>query len=134
MSNPSSFRKKTRRHEDDQDLRDFLAGVALTGEAREKYIFDNVDVAEVANYMATMAVTQDIDGTDKNYFIYRDTEGTREWQITPWDIDLTFGPDALNTDNIVFDQQNIGGRVASHPLIGTRPYTLSPGKYPGERV
>jgi hypothetical protein len=25
--------------------------------------------------------TQDIDGTDKNHFLHRDTEGSREWRL-----------------------------------------------------
>jgi len=126
----SSFEKKTRRTENNQDLQAFLSGLALTGSALENFVFDNIDVPEVINYMATMAVTQDIDGTDKNHFLHRDTEGSREWRLLPWDIDLTFGPDALNTDTIVYQLQNPAvPACASHPFIGARPYLLHSGKY-----
>jgi hypothetical protein len=126
----SSFEKKTRRAEGNGDLQAFLSGLALTGAALENFVFDNVDVPEVINYMATMAVTQDIDGTDKNHFLHRDTLGSREWRLLPWDLDLTFGPDALNTDNMFFQLQNVAGPAcASHPFIGARPYLLHAGKY-----
>jgi hypothetical protein len=126
----SSYEKKTRRTESNQDLQAFLSGLAFTGAALENFVFDNVDVPEVINYMATMAVTQDIDGTDKNHFLHRDTEASQEWRLLPWDIDLTFGPDALNTDTIVYQLQNVAGPAcASHPFIGARPYLLQAGKY-----
>jgi hypothetical protein len=126
----SSFEKKTRRTENNQDLQAFLSGLALTGTALENFVFDNIDLPEVINYMATMAVTQDIDGTDKNHFLHRDTEGSREWRLLPWDLDLTFGPDALNTDTIVYQLQNVPAPAcASHPFIGARPYLLHAGKY-----
>src|SRR6185295_7566287 len=130
MDTVSSYEKKTRRTESNQDLQSFLSSLAFTGAALENFVFDNVDVPEVINYMATMAVTQDIDGTDKNHFLHRDTEGSQEWRLLPWDIDLTFGPDALNTDTIVYQLQNVAGPAcASHPFIGARPYLLQAGKY-----
>ncbi len=130
MDTVSSYEKKTRRTENNQDLQAFLSSLALTGAALENFVFDNVDVPELINYMATMAVTQDIDGTDKNHFLYRDSEGTREWRLLPWDLDLSFGPDALNTDNMVYQLQNVSGPAcASHPFIGARPYLLHSGKY-----
>lgn len=121
---PDSFEHKTRKEEGNLDLKALIAGVALTGTNLERYVFDNMDLPGMVSYMATVAVTQNIDASDKNYFLYRDTEGTGEWRMLPWDLDLTFGPDALNTDNIVY---NANG--TSHPFIGARPYLLSDGKY-----
>ena len=119
-----AFEKKTRKTETNADLRALISGVGVSGAPLERYIFDGLDIPGMVNYMATAAIVQNIDGTDKNYFLYRDTEGTGEWRMLPWDMDLSFGPDALNTDNIVFD-----ALYASHPLIGTRPYLLHDGKY-----
>jgi hypothetical protein len=128
--NVSLYEKKTPKDGNFSDLQAFFNGLQLSGAALENYLFDNVDVAEVVNYMATMAITQDIDGTDKNHFFHRDTAGRRLWTMLPWDIDLTFGPNALNTDTIVYNQQDTNAQAcASHPFIGARPYTLSPGKY-----
>ncbi len=124
------YEKKTPKDANFSDLQAFFNGLQLSGAALENFVFDNIDVAESVNYMATMAITQDIDGTDKNHFFHRDTFGTRLWAILPWDIDLTFGPNALNTDTIVYNQQDTNAQAcASHPFIGARPYTLSPGKY-----
>jgi hypothetical protein len=128
--NLSLYEKKTRLTEGFSDLQTFFNGLQLSGAALENFLFDNVEVAEVVNYMATVAITQDIDATDKNHYFYRDTEGTRLWHILPWDIDLTFGPNALNTDVMVYNQQDPNTPIyTSHPFIGARPYTLSPGKY-----
>lgn len=121
---PDSFEKKTRKEEGNVDLKALIAGVALTGANLERYVFDNLDLPGMVSYMATVAVTQNIDASDKNYFLYRDTEGTGEWRMLPWDLDLTFGPNALNTDTIVFSENG-----TSHPFIGARPYLLSDGKY-----
>mgnify|MGYP001019268294 CR=1 FL=1 len=120
----ASFEKKTRDWEDKSDLKAFLKGLSLKGTALENFVFDNIDLPAQINYMATVAVVQNIDGSDKNFFLYRDTEGNGEWRMLPWDLDLSFGPDALNTDAIVFDSSS-----ASHPFIGARPYVLSDGKY-----
>ena len=38
-----------------------------------------------------MALASSQDVAKKNYYLYRDTEGTGEWAITPWDLDLTWG-------------------------------------------
>lgn len=124
MDSSGTFDKKTRRTESRADLNSFLAGLRLTGTALERFVFDNVDLPGMVNYMATVAVTQNIDASDKNYFLYRDTRGTGEWRMLPWDLDLTFGPNALNTDTMVYRQS-----YASHPFIGARPYLLHDGKY-----
>jgi phage tail protein X len=110
------------------DLRDFIAGIRLRdiGEL-EQFVFDNVDIPAQVNFIAVVAITQNIDATDKNYFIYRDTFGTGEWQMLPWDLDLTFGPNALNTDTIVTSADRNNG-APSHVFIGSPPHVLSGGK------
>ena len=123
-SSSSTFEKKTRLYEPGKaDLNALIAGIGLTGTNLETYVFDNIDLAGMANYIATTCITQNIDASDKNHFAYRDTNGTGEWVMLPWDLDLTFGPNALNTDTIVYNQN-----YASHPFIGATPYLLSAGK------
>ena len=116
----SRWEKKTRLHEDKSDLDAFIDGIAQTGTALETYLFDNVDLPTQVNYMATTCISQNIDASDKNHYIYRDSNGSREWAMLPWDLDLTFGPDALNTDNMVASEPG-----TSHPWIGARPHTLN---------
>lgn len=84
--------KKTRKDEDHADLQALIDGCKLTGAARRVFLYDNVDIPEVVNFLATIQLVQNEDCCDyKNYYLYRDTEGTREWQMIPWDLDLTFG-------------------------------------------
>ncbi len=126
-----AFEKKTREDETNkQDLRDLLAGLALRGEELERFVFDNVDLAAQINFMATNVVSQNIDASDKNHYLYRDTNGTGQWQMLPWDLDLVFGPDALNTDMIVADQDTRGATypTAVHPFLGSVRYPLHAGK------
>jgi len=126
-----SYAKKTRKDEDNSDLQAFIGGLAQTGSDLEAFLFDHVDLPAQINFMATNVVTQNIDASNKNYFMYRDTRGSGEWHMTPWDIDLTFGPDALNTDTIVSDENTEGALYpnAVHPLLGGREVTLQPGKF-----
>ena len=87
----SGAEKKTRKHEDNADLLALYNGVSLSGEARRRYLYDNVDVAQVVNFLAARVITGDTDCCHKNYYLYRDTGGSDEWQMWPWDVDLSFG-------------------------------------------
>jgi len=87
----SQAEKKTRKHEDNADLLALYNGVTLSGDARRRYLYDNVDVAQVVNFLAARALTGDTDCCHKNYYFYRDTGRTDEWQMWPWDVDLSFG-------------------------------------------
>ncbi|MBN2314264.1 MAG: CotH kinase family protein, partial [Sedimentisphaerales bacterium] len=83
--------KKTRKYEDNADLTALYEGLSLSGEARRQFLYDNVDVAQVVNFLAARAITGDTDCCHKNYYLYRDTGITNEWQMWPWDVDLSFG-------------------------------------------
>lgn len=83
--------KKTRRYEDNADLLALYNGVSLSGEARRRYLYDNVDVAQVVDFLAARLITGDVDCCHKNYYLYRDTGHSNEWQMWPWDVDLSFG-------------------------------------------
>ncbi len=113
----SGIEKKTRHYEDFSDLQALLNGLALSGTSLDTFMFDNVDLPAQINYMAANVVIQNIDRTIKNYYIYRDTNGDGEWRMLPWDVDLTFGPDALNTD-VVDAADDSQPDSVSHPLMG----------------
>ena len=87
----SGAEKKTRKYEDNADLSALYNGITLSGESRRRYLYDNVDVAQVVNFLAARAITGDVDCCHKNYYFYRDTGGSNEWQMWPWDVDLSFG-------------------------------------------
>jgi hypothetical protein len=90
-SSTTGAEKKTRKSENNADLQALITGIRRTGTARLQYIYDNIDIPGMVNYLATMIVTGGVDCCHKNYYAYRDTEGTAEWQYLPWDQDLTFG-------------------------------------------
>lgn len=83
--------KKTRRTENNTDLAAVIAGSKLTGNASRLFLCDNVNIPGMISYLAAMIITGGVDCCHKNYYAYRDSEGTGEWVFTPWDVDLTFG-------------------------------------------
>jgi hypothetical protein len=83
--------KKTRTFESKADLQALLDGLALPADQRALYLYDHVDLAMMANFLAAMFITNGTDCCHKNYYAYRDTEGTGEWGYIIWDLDLTFG-------------------------------------------
>jgi hypothetical protein len=87
----SGAEKKTRKYEDNSDLSALYEGLSLSGTAQRQYLYDNVDVAQVVNFLAARLITGDVDCCHKNYYLYRDTGGSNEWQMWPWDVDLSFG-------------------------------------------
>ncbi len=87
----SGAEKKTRKNEGNEDLSALYNGLSLPGERRRQYLYDNVDVAQVVNFLAVRAITGDTDCCHKNYYFYRDTGISDEWQMWPWDVDLSFG-------------------------------------------
>lgn len=87
----SGIEKKTRKNEDSTDLVDLFNGISLSGEPLRQYLYDNVDVAQVVNFLAARIATGDVDCCHKNYYLYRDTNRSGEWQMWPWDVDLSFG-------------------------------------------
>ena len=90
--------KKTRRHEGNADLLALFNGVvAQSGAARTAGIFDLVNVPATINFLAARDITADRDGYHKNYYLYRDSDGTGEWQGFVWDVDLSFGRSWTNT-------------------------------------
>ena len=123
---PGRYEKKTRLHEGYEDLHALLDGANnLSGQARRDFLFDNVDLARMANYLATTVAIHNTDFPHKNYFLYRDTQGNGRWTMHPWDMDLTFGRNWQGTvlnDEIWADRDSIPGRPAevspSHPLVG----------------
>lgn len=87
----SGAEKKTRKFEGNADLVDLYNGISRSGQARRLYLYDNVDIPQVVNFLAARAITGDTDCCHKNYYFYRDTGRSNEWQMWPWDVDLSFG-------------------------------------------
>jgi len=93
LENVTGVEKKSREWEGTADLEALETGMdpAKTLAVRRQYAYDNVDIPSLVNYLAANAIVTNQDFGHKNYYIYRDSNGTREWSVLPWDQDLTFG-------------------------------------------
>ncbi|HNS20845.1 MAG TPA: lamin tail domain-containing protein [Sedimentisphaerales bacterium] len=112
----SGIEKKTREYENFSDIAAVVAGLkGATEEQRRIFVFDSFDVPEMLNYLAARCLLQDTDDIRKNFYFYRDTEGTGEWSIFPWDKDWTFG--------VVGD----GWIYTSHPFLGDKAHAKNDG-------
>jgi hypothetical protein len=90
-SSSSGVNKKTRKNENNSDLSTLVSGLGQSGEAKLRYGYDNVNIPGTINYLAALDMTNNRDHGHKNYYVYRDTNGTREWRPLVWDIDLCLG-------------------------------------------
>lgn len=89
---PNEYEKEQRELDDYSDLYALLDGVNnLSGAARQNFLFDNVNIPNLINYLAAQCIVHNNDHLAKNYFLYRDTDGTGRWTMHTWDMDLTFG-------------------------------------------
>ena len=126
---PLLYEKKSREAEDHSDLHAFLVNLNnLTGQALKDFLFDDVDIPGMINYIAALSILHGNDHISKNYYLYRDTDGSQRWTMHPWDVDLTFGRNfdgfsSLN-DLIWANLDALLGQPAvvspSHPLFGSR--------------
>jgi len=88
---PNETVKKTRRDEDYSDIQALVDGLALSGEDKRRFLYDNINIPSFVSFMAAAVLANDADQGKKNYYAYRDTDGSGEWLYLPWDKDLTFG-------------------------------------------
>jgi len=104
--------KRTRLHENNADLQAVVDALKSTTPAatRELFMFDNFDVGNLVNYLAVRAILNDSDDVRKNFYVYRDTNDSKEWKLIPWDKDWTFG--------IAGD----GGQWWTHPFFGDQAH------------
>jgi hypothetical protein len=120
------YQKHAREWDNNTDIYELLLNInGADPVARRAYLFDNIDLPAMLNYLAGMVLIHNNDQVAKNYFLYRDTEGTQRWFMQPWDLDLTFGRNygaggPVLSDGIWADNDDVG-RVnvsPSHPLFG----------------
>jgi len=58
---------------------------------RTTKVFDMMNMANLVNYLAARVIIADVDDTRKNFYLYRDSDGSGEWYLLPWDKDGTLG-------------------------------------------
>ena len=85
--------KKTRQTEPNTDLNTLTTSLdpALDLATRRTWAYDNINIPATVNYLVTRQINSDADHGHKNYYLYRDTNGTGEWMPVIWDVDLTQG-------------------------------------------
>ncbi|MEX2187136.1 MAG: lamin tail domain-containing protein, partial [Pirellulales bacterium] len=124
--------KDTRQDEDFSDLQALVNGISPSNANRGAYVFDNVDIPRMLDYLAASVIMHENDHMSKNYYMYRDRPvsegGTGEWFMLPWDKDLTYGKNweptagGVLNDLVWADNDQIPGKSAvvkpSHPLFG----------------
>ena len=83
--------KKTRETEDFSDVWNLTQAVdAPITAAQRGWLYENVNVPELVNYLAVNAVIRHQDSNFKNWFVTRDTEGTGRWEMWHWDLNWIF--------------------------------------------
>ncbi|HNX34925.1 MAG TPA: lamin tail domain-containing protein [Kiritimatiellia bacterium] len=96
--------KKTRQEESFDDLLALTNGLQVSKalNVRQTYAYDNLDCAAAVNYIAARYINSDHDHGHKNFYLYRDTGVTGEWQPIIWDVDLSWGHvfNATGTNNV----------------------------------
>ncbi len=116
----ASGEKQTRATEGTADMANFVTAVTQANlTTRENNIFDQVDVPAVINYLAVARMTQEADDVWANMCIHRDTDGTGEWRIVPFDTNMSWG-------QLFYGQQPshttlfaTADNNKSHPLYGS---------------
>ena len=105
MGSASGNEKKTREDEGTDDLNALITNLdeSLPLATRVAYGYDNLDLPQTASYFANMAIASSQDLGHKNYYLYRDTDNTGEWAIFPWDLDLTWGRNWLDSEGYFTD-------------------------------
>lgn len=101
-------------------LREFVDGISASNPRRVSFLFDHLDLPAVINYLAATVLIHDNDCTAKNYFLYQDSAGSGEWQMLPWDKDLTFGRNFRSraglSDEIWADFDHTNSIGSDHPF------------------
>ena len=83
--------KKTRETEDYSDVWNLSQVIDNPmSNTQKQWIYDNVNLPELVNYMAINSIIRHQDSGWYNWWIARDTEGTGRWEMWHWDLNWIF--------------------------------------------
>ncbi|MBG0737866.1 PKD domain-containing protein [Paeniglutamicibacter antarcticus] len=83
--------KKTRKSEDFTDVWTLSNTVdAPPSAAQQAWIYQNVNLPELVNYMAINSIIRHQDSGWYNWWLARDTDGTGRWEMWQWDLNWIF--------------------------------------------
>jgi hypothetical protein len=93
LTSSGSAEKKTRLYEGKTDLDALITGLnpSTALATRRRYAYDNMDIPQCVSYFVGCILVSHQDHGHKNFYVYRDSDGSREWSVLPWDVDLTWG-------------------------------------------
>ena len=120
LYNTNGFEKVRPKDDDFSDFQSFVSNLT-SGSENDKsvFLFDNLDIPEVVNFLAVGKVIQAYDLRHNNFRVYHDFHEKDEWSILPWDLDLTFGHVWAGTNtfgnNDYWRDETWYGRGASSP-------------------
>jgi hypothetical protein len=89
----SQIQKRSREWEESiADLEALVEGLNLVDPLqRAAYVYDNIDIPQMVNFLVGMVIQADADCCGRNYYVYRDSDGTGEWTMIRWDVDKSLG-------------------------------------------
>jgi hypothetical protein len=91
--------KKTRRWENTSDLQALVSTLNPNRslDQRIQDAWDMIDLPQTISYCVALALCSSQDHGHKNYYVYRDSDGSGEWALLPWDVDLSWGRNWLDS-------------------------------------
>ena len=108
--------KKTNPQTGHEDLLAVIEELEKTsGDEEWAVIRKNFNVENVVNYFAVNMVLSHWDGYFNNYFTYHDVNGTKKWEMYPWDQDKTWGFHDASGEEVFYDMP------LTHGMEGDRP-------------
>jgi hypothetical protein len=121
LSTGSGAEKKSRKWESNADYTAFKNGIASGASAlsKSRYIFDNLNLPAVINYLAVARLAQEGDDVWANMVIYRDSDASGEWRPIPFDLNLSFGQLFYNGESLNSFVHATNDSNKSHPLYGS---------------
>ncbi len=125
LSSTGGAAKITRKGEGVTDLQALITGLnpASSLTARRTFAYDNLNIAATVNYMVTRQLNSDRDHAHKNYYLYRDTNGSREWHPVIWDVDLSWGHN-WNGSEEYFDDDLVSNNPLNAHQTSNRLYNI----------
>ena len=92
------YDNKTHDPATNQRIQEFVESLNdLDDEALPEWIADQVNLDRLFEFYSTHIIAANPDMVTKNYYIY-DNPQTGQWEMMPWDLDLTFGDPAMSID------------------------------------
>ena len=65
--------------------------LADPSDERTDWLYDHVDIPDLVNYSAFVALIGAVDIEHHNFYLYRDPDTGGRWRILPWDLNTTWG-------------------------------------------